>query len=140
MGDKILLDANVLLDFLLIRHESAEDTAKIIRRIEGGYLNGYLTLSIVQILGYWLAKEWKHQKAKDGLAVLLNHFDILDGNKPVVRAALSSHMTDIEDALQYYTAIHHDVDLIISRDKQFKKNALPVLPIYTPEEFVKDFM
>jgi predicted nucleic acid-binding protein len=47
-------------------------------------------------------------------------------------------MTDIEDALQYYTAMHHKVDYFISLDKNLIKSAIPVLPILTPEEFLKE--
>jgi hypothetical protein len=39
--------------------------------------------------------------------------------------------------LQYYTALHHRVEYFISRDKQLKKDAISILPIYDPEEFLK---
>ncbi len=45
-------------------------------------------------------------------------------------------MSDIEDALQYYTAMHHKLDYFISRDKGLKKAAIPVLPVCSPEEFI----
>lgn len=49
-------------------------------------------------------------------------------------------MTDIEDALQYYTALHHKIDYFISCDKQLKKAAIPSLPVYLPEEFLAEFL
>jgi predicted nucleic acid-binding protein len=51
--------------------------------------------------------------------------------------ALNSKMTDIEDALQYYTALHHKLDYFITRDKDLIKAAIPILPAYSPEEFIK---
>lgn len=75
-----------------------------------------------------------------GLLTLLNHFDIIDGNKEVVVSSLSSSMSDIEDALQYYTGINHQLDAIISRDKEFKRSSLPILPVYTPKEFVSTYI
>jgi predicted nucleic acid-binding protein len=140
MGNKLLMDANVMLDFLLARHESAVDIAKIVTQIENRDLKGYLTISIIQILGYWLTKEWGSKKAKMGLLTLLNHFDIIDGNKEVVVSSLSSSMSDIEDALQYYTGINHQLDAIISRDKEFKRSSLPILPVYTPKEFISKYI
>lgn len=43
MTEKILLEAIVVLDFLLARHKSAEETAKVIRKIESGLFTDYLT-------------------------------------------------------------------------------------------------
>lgn len=53
--------------------------------------------------------------------------------------AANSQMTDIEDALQYYTAMHHKMDYFISMDKNLIKSAMPNLPVYTPENFLKEF-
>jgi predicted nucleic acid-binding protein len=69
----------------------------------------------------------------------LKNVKVIDCNHETALNAISSQLTDIEDALQYYTAINHKVDYFISLDKQFIKSALPVLPIYTPQEFLKEF-
>ena len=47
-------------------------------------------------------------------------------------------MDDIEDALQYYTALHHRLDYFVTRDKGLKKAAIAVLPVCSPEEFIMD--
>ncbi len=52
--------------------------------------------------------------------------------------ALNSSMDDIEDALQYYTAVHFKIDYFITRDKDFIKQGLPALPISTHEAFLND--
>jgi hypothetical protein len=49
-------------------------------------------------------------------------------------------MNDIEDALQYYTAMHHKIPYFISNDKKLKKESINTLPVYTSSEFVKDFL
>lgn len=90
-------------------------------------------------ISYWITKEWGHQNAKDGLLSLLNSFEVADGNKQFVLTTLSSKFADTEDSLQYYTGVYHEVDAIISRDKQFKKSAFPMLPVFTPDEFVEKF-
>jgi hypothetical protein len=51
--------------------------------------------------------------------------------------ALHSKINDIEDSLQYYTAIHHKLDAFISDDKQLKKEATAILPVYTLVEFLE---
>ncbi len=46
-------------------------------------------------------------------------------------------MTDIEDALLYYTAIHHNMDIVISRDTAFQHAALPSLPVVPPADLLQ---
>jgi hypothetical protein len=57
----------------------------------------------------------------------------------VVINALLSSINDIEDALQYFAAIHHNLDFFISEDKLLKKQSNPILPVYTAKEFLKEF-
>jgi len=45
-------------------------------------------------------------------------------------------MTDIEDALQYYTALHHKIDFFITEDKDLQKSAIPNLPVYSSQDFL----
>jgi hypothetical protein len=46
-------------------------------------------------------------------------------------------MEDMEDALQYYSALTHEADIFISSAKQLRKAAIPLLPVLTPAEFLK---
>ncbi|HWV30375.1 MAG TPA: hypothetical protein VN038_12000, partial [Dyadobacter sp.] len=61
---------------------------------------------------------------------------IVDANQDVVNLALTSQIDDIEDALQYYTAVHHKIDFFLSRDKKLKKDALTLLPVYDIPDFL----
>jgi hypothetical protein len=69
---------------------------------------------------------------------LMNDLMIIDCTHQKALLALTSTMEDIEDALQYYTALTHDVDIFISSDKQLKKAAIPQIPVLTPQEFLKE--
>jgi hypothetical protein len=52
--------------------------------------------------------------------------------------ALNSEIDDIEDALQYYTALKHQTEYFISADKKLKKSAIPQLPVYSADEFLTE--
>jgi hypothetical protein len=65
---------------------------------------------------------------------------MIDTPKEIVIQSLHSKMNDIEDALQYYTAMHHKIPYFISNDKKLKKESINTLPVYTSSEFVKDFL
>ena len=135
MVSKIFLDANILLDFLLKRN-AYEIAKKVISLCVNGQLQAFITPSIVHIVGYWLTKAYGSGKAKELLLTLLADITIIDTGHEITLNALHSKINDIEDALQYYTALHHKLDCFISNDKQLQKTAIPILPVYTAEGFL----
>ena len=135
MASKVFLDANVLLDFTLKR-EDYEQSKQIIELAVNGSIQAFITPSIVHIAGNWLTKAYGNAKAKELLLTLMADVTVIDLPHEVVLNALHSKITDIEDALQYYTAVHHKLDFFISRDKQLQKQSIPLLPVYTPKELL----
>jgi predicted nucleic acid-binding protein len=137
MAFKVFIDANILLDFTLKRTEY-ERAKQILTLAVNGNIEAFITPSIVHIIGYWLTKEYGNTKAKELLLTILSDISIIDIPHEIVLNALHSKITDIEDALQYYTAIHHKLDYFISLDRQLQKQSIPTLPVYTPKEFLAE--
>jgi putative PIN family toxin of toxin-antitoxin system len=137
MASKVFLDANILLDFTLKR-DGYDAAKKIIELVVSGQIQAFITPSIVHIVGYWLTKAYGNAKAKELLLTLLADVYVIDINHEITLNALHSKIKDIEDALQYYTALHHKVDYFITQDKDLQKESIPVLPVYTPGEFLKE--
>lgn len=135
MASKIFVDANVLLDFSLKR-DNYSVSKQLIQLIIDGELQAFITPSIVHITGYWLIKAYGADKAKQILLQLLTDIQVIDCNHAVAINALNSKMTDIEDALQYYTALHHKIDFFITEDKDLQKSAIPNLPVYSSQDFL----
>lgn len=138
MAANVFLDANIILDFLLKRKDY-EEARKIIVLVLEKKIRAYISPSILHIVSYWLTKAYGSAKSKDLLLLLLSDFSIIDANQEVVTLALTSQMNDIEDALQYYTALHHKIDFFISRDRDFQESALTLLPVSSPSDFLKIF-
>lgn len=138
MASRVFLDANILLDFTLKR-EGYEPSKKILEAAIKGRLKAFITPSIVHIVGYWLTKAYGNAKAKELLLALLADVTVIDITHTITLNALHSKIKDIEDALQYYTAIDHELDYFITQDKELQKESIPALPVYSPEEFLKEF-
>lgn len=139
MASKVLIDANVLLDFTLKR-DNYPLARQLFNAIVDQKLNAYITPSILHIVGYWLTKAYGASKARTVLLEILSVVVIIDAPHNVMLEALNSRMTDIEDALQYYTALHHQMDAFISGDKGLKKASIASLPVYGIEEFIKEWL
>ena len=140
MVSKIILDANIILDIMLLRSADVDDLKKIYSAIVEEKFKAYTTTSIVHICAYWLRRAKNIEATKTALLAMLNDIRIIDATHGQVVNALQSDMPDIEDALQYYVALNHQLDCFISRDKKFIKAAKPQLPVYDPATFIKKFM
>ena len=139
MVSKVFLDANVLLENAL-RRSRYDATEKVIDSVFSGQFQGFISPAIVHIVDYWLSKSFGKTKSKQMLLALLNDVKVIDCDHRTTIIALNSSIDDVEDALQYYTALHHKMDCFITLDKKLHKSAIPTLPVYFPEEFIKDYM
>ena len=135
MSNRIYLDANILLDYVLERPEK-ESAAKILQLINSGNIKAYISSSIIHILSYVLSKNFSIEKTKEVIISIIHDIELIDMPKEIVLQSLNSKMNDIEDALQYHVALYNKIDFFISNDKKLKKEAIPALPIYTPKELM----
>jgi predicted nucleic acid-binding protein len=135
MAFKVLLDANVFLDFMMKR-EGYETARALLQLAVQRRAQAFVTPSILHITAYWLTKAYGSPKAKELLLTLLSDVQVIDATPEMAVAAIHSKIGDVEDALQYNTAIHHKLGYVTSRDKALQKAALPSLPVLTPEELL----
>ncbi|WP_411274711.1 type II toxin-antitoxin system VapC family toxin [Daejeonella sp.] len=135
MASKIFLDANIILEYVL-RRKQAGVIDSLFVEIEKGKYRAFTSVSVIQICSYWIEKEFDTAHAKYILLTLLNNLIVTEAHQESVVQALRSSMSDIEDALQYYTAIQHRMDYFITLDKKFILQAHLGLPIYSPVEFM----
>lgn len=74
------------------------------------------------------------------MLALMGDVQVLDTHHQVIDQVLRSTFTDIEDALQYFTAVHHQVDVMVTRDLTFTRLSSLLLPIMTPLKFIAKFL
>ena len=138
MSNRIYLDANILLDYVLDRPDK-ESAAKILRLINNGNIKAFISSSIIHILSYVLSKTFSIEKTKEVIISIIHDIELIDMPKEIVLQSLNSKMNDIEDALQYHIALYNKIDFFISNDKQLKKESIPNLPVINTSEFIKSF-
>jgi predicted nucleic acid-binding protein len=134
--NKILLDTDVILDFLFDRKPWSEDAAIILTLCETGKISAFVTPVMLSNLYYILRKTASHKKVIEKLSALLSITDVLTMNREIVNQALYSGFQDFEDALQNYSAQQADgVGIVITRNvNDYKTSSLSVK---TPESFLR---
>ncbi len=129
---RILFDTNIILDVLLNRKEFVEISTNIVGMVENNNLDGYLCATTITTLDYLISKAINRKQAKIEIQKLLTLFNIADVNSIVLKRSINSEFDDFEDAVQYYSGEHCEVEGLVTRNTKDYKNT--DLPIYTPDE------
>ena len=130
---KILIDLNIILDFLNKRNFHQE-AAQLINMCVEKKLSGYICAHEVTTLSYFLLKEQKDKtKVINTITALLDIFNVIPIDESILRDSLISPIADYEDAVIEVSSMKANIDYIISRNiSDFKSSRIPT---YTPEQF-----
>ena len=135
MIKKVFVDSDIVLDVLCKRIPYYEYVAKIFSLADMKKLTVYTTSLVVANVYYILRKAIGIEKSKEALRKLRLLVNIISIQEREVDIALNSSFSDFEDALQYYTAIKHGMETLLTRNiKDYKEKDLI---IQTPEQFIK---
>ncbi|UTC46453.1 PIN domain-containing protein [Treponema vincentii] len=135
MTKKIFVDSDIVLDVLCKRDPYYEYAAKVFSLADMKKLTVYTTSLVVANVYYILCKAIGIEKSKEALRKLRLLVKIISVEEREVDLALNSSFSDFEDALQYYTAVKHGMETLLTRNiKDYKEKDLI---IQTPEQFIK---
>ena len=125
---RILVDLNIVLDVISKRKPHLPDSALVWYLVETGQVTGFLAAHSITTLFYLTRKQIGHQQATAVLQKTLQTFSISSVNEQVIHQALSWGWQDFEDAVQMATAVHTQLDYLITRNpKDFETHPIPVL-------------
>lgn len=130
---KILIDLNIILDFLNKRnfHQQA---AQLINLCVEKKLSGYICAHEITTLSYFLFKAGGDKaKVIHAITAILDIFHVIPIDESTLRDSLLSPISDYEDAVIEVSSIKTKIDYIISRNsKDFISSRIPTI---TPEQF-----
>ncbi|MDQ6812629.1 MAG: PIN domain-containing protein [Bacteroidota bacterium] len=137
----VCADANVFLEGLLQRGQIGLDCLEIIELAESRELILFISSSNLMNVIYFLQKSGKdNREIVLTIKNLLSFTTVISPNNTTIINALDANFNDIEDGIQYYTAlqIENIAFFITSNIKDFKK-ANEVLQVLTPQQFLKRY-
>ena len=95
---KILIDTNVIIDYLADRMSFADHTEQLLTLCESGEVDGLVTASATDIY-YVVRKVVGRAKTLEAIRTLCSILDIADVGKGDILNAMELDMPDYEDAL-----------------------------------------
>lgn len=132
---KLLVDTNIIIDLLAQREKFYEPAAKLFSLADQEKVELYVSSLSFANTHYILNRKLIESKVREILRKLKVLVKVISFDSKVLDMALNSDFKDFEDAIQYYSAIESDIDIIITRNlKDFKKSELPVM---TGQQFIK---
>lgn len=133
---KLFADTNIVIDLLARREAFFEEAAELFSIADKKQIE--LTVSSLTIANtsYSLLRQMDSSKAKSVLRKLKLILKILPLDDKIIGLALNDEtFPDLEDALQYFTAVENGQEVIITRNlKDFKGSKIPVM---TAEQFLE---
>ena len=135
MANKIFLDTNIIVDFVLERNNELDAIKEIIYLGELNKIELFFSESIIATSIYLFQK----QKI-DALTIvreICKTITVIPFSNDVLYYPLEK-FKDIEDGLLYFTAVKNKMDYFITRNVKDFTFLFPSLPVKSPTNFLKE--
>jgi predicted nucleic acid-binding protein len=134
MKKKIFVDTDIIYDLLANRESFYQAAAKLFTLSDEGTIDISISALSMPNLHYLISKQLSNEQAKQIMRKLKLLVNVVPLTEKIIDLALNSEFIDFEDAIQHYSAIEGDCDLLLTRNlKDFKKAQLPVM---TAQDFI----
>jgi len=132
---RVLLDSDVVLDFLLKRPEFFAEADAIFVHLQDRRFSGFIS-SITPINAFYTCrKELGRERAFHVVRGLLRLAHVAPATKAVLEEAFKLGFSDYEDAVQCASAMATGLDAVITRNTSDYKSS--PMPVYEPADFIK---
>ncbi|MDR0795287.1 MAG: PIN domain-containing protein [Tannerella sp.] len=132
--EKLLIDTNIIIDLLAKRAGFYLDAQQIFTSAEKKNIELNISSLTFANTYYILSRYLNATETRKTMIKFKALTNVLPLDDKIIELALVSDYTDFEDAIQYYTAIENQLDIIITRNKKdFRMSGIPVL---SPKEYI----
>ena len=132
---KLFLDTNIILDLLGYRMPFYTEAAQLFSMADKKKVKLSISSLCIADAHYILSRQNPETEVRQILRKFKVLVNVLPLDDKITDLALNSDFRDFEDAIQYYTAIENDQDLIVTRNQpDFKESKIPVM---SAGEFIK---
>lgn len=133
---KVVFDTCVIIDILQKRDPFYKEAVKLLHAVSNRHIEGIITAKSLSDIYYLLRKNLCEEDVRKVIETLNDLFILVDTFASDCELALSSKMTDYEDAIMVETAIRVKADCIVTRNtKDYKESKIK---IFSPKELCNE--
>ena len=136
---KIFFDANILVDLINSGNRNHRTVLFLFDQLVKQRRKLFVSPTSFAITYYFLSKNYKDLEKLNRLVIdFFSNFVVTREDNLTMEKVFTSGFTDLEDALQYYSALDAGVDAIITYNKtDFVTSEIQV---YHPIQFINEFL
>lgn len=136
---RVFLDANVLVTVLCNEYPRFTACARVLSLADDPRFEVYTSPLCLAIGAYFAEKKNGRKKAREKVSLLASRLHITNMDaKAVQQAVANPKVTDLEDGMQYYSALAARCGHIITYDR--KDFHFAQVPVLEPEDFLVQHM
>lgn len=126
---EILIDTNIILDWLQNREPFSTNAKRIMEKAIFGNINGYISSHSLCDLFYILRKDFSVRHRMVLINMLTEYLNVIYEDKDDFASVTGNvELNDLEDALQMQCAYKKKVDYIVTRNiADFKLSPIPAI-------------
>ena len=137
MRTKVFVDTDVILDVVLKIEPFFYHSQKVLSLIEKNLISGYTSSIILANCYYIINSDNSKKLAETTISKLRSIFTVLPFTDNEIGKSLNSNFKDFEDGIQYFIAINHRINTMITRNiSDFKHSNITVV---RPKDFLIQF-
>lgn len=134
MKNKVFVDTDIVYDLLAKREPFYQAAARLFTLADEGKIQIFISSLFMPNLYYLLLKEKSPDEVKQILRTFKLLVNIAPFNEKIIDLALNSEFTDFEDAIQYFSAVQNEIEVLLTRNlRDYKKAQIAVL---TAQDFI----
>jgi predicted nucleic acid-binding protein len=128
MKRKVFVDTDIIYDLLAKREPFYMAAARLFTLADEGKIQIFISPLSLANIHYLLSKEKSGVEAKEIIRrfkVLVHLFPLTE---KIIDLALNSDFDDFEDAIQYFSALQNNIDVLLTRNlRDYRKAHITVL-------------
>ena len=134
---RVFIDTNVFLDLLWRRDGFLADSLKIFDLAVDGRIELLISDLSIANIKYITRKDYSTDQFYEVMSVFRPVFAIVPVGEKAVDQAIAVKARDFEDALQYFSAVQAQADILLTRN--IKDYGFASTEVLSPSEFLKRF-
>ena len=133
--EKVFVDTDVILDLLAERKPFYDHAAMLFSLADAGEIQIHISALTIPNLHYILSGALSLDEASKRILQFKTLVTVLPLTDKVIDLGLTSSFRDVEDAFQYFTALEHNIQTLITRNLKDYKSA--TITVMTAEHYMK---
>ena len=134
MKKKVFVDTDIIYDLLGKRDPFYLAAAQLFSLADEGEIQIYISALSLANIHYLISKQRSAEEAKEILRMFKVLVHVAPLNDKIIDLALNSGFSDFEDAIQYYSALQNEIEILLTRNlKDYRSAQITVL---TAQDFI----